>query len=124
MTTRTKDLPIYRAGYELAKSVMGAAKNFPRDFRHSLGKTLQEEVILLVRDIYKANAAINKLNYIDSILERLSAVEMLSQMAFDFRIMSVKAISEIAGHVAAIGKQAGGWRNYANKGNMQGQFSH
>ena len=50
-------LPIYKLTYDLLLRIMQVTKNFPREYRHTLGQKLKEEIIELVVMIYKANTA-------------------------------------------------------------------
>jgi hypothetical protein len=50
-----KHLPIYKTTYELLEMVTRKTKDFPRDFKYSLGDKLRNECIELVIFIYKAN---------------------------------------------------------------------
>jgi len=43
-----KHLPIYKATYDLLQKVTFYTRNFPRDFKYTLGDRLREEVINLV----------------------------------------------------------------------------
>ena len=49
-------LPIYKVTYELLQQITKVTKDFPRDYKHSLGAKLREEVVDLVVFIYKANS--------------------------------------------------------------------
>jgi hypothetical protein len=53
-------LPIYKTTYELLQQVTKVVKSYPRDFKHTLGAKLREEVVDLVLFIYKANTFIGE----------------------------------------------------------------
>ena len=55
-----KHLPIYKTTYELLEMVTRKTKDFPRDFKYSLGDKIRNECIELVIFIYKANTIKNK----------------------------------------------------------------
>ena len=42
-------LPIYKVTYDLLQQITKVTKDFPRDYKHSLGAKLREEVVDLVR---------------------------------------------------------------------------
>ena len=50
-------LPIYKVTYELLQQITKVTKDFPRDYKHSLGSKLREEAVDLVVFIYKRTAA-------------------------------------------------------------------
>jgi hypothetical protein len=53
-------LPIYKVTYELLQLVTRKTKDFPRDFKYSLGDKIRNECIDLVVSIYKANSGVDK----------------------------------------------------------------
>lgn len=68
-------LPIYKSTYELLQHVSRVVKTFPRDFKHSLGAKLRDEVVDLVLFIYKANTYIGeRAAYVTLIVERMQVV--------------------------------------------------
>ena len=119
MSKNTKHLPIYKAGYDLVKTITDAVRHFSRDFRPTLGATMSKEAVDLVLYIYRANAAQDKLEHIEKVLEKMQVTEMLVQMAFDLRLISPTVYSRCIDITESIGKQAGGWKNYASRGNIQ-----
>jgi len=50
-------LPIYKLTYDLLLRIMQVTKNFPREYKYTLGQKLKDEVIELIVLIYKANSA-------------------------------------------------------------------
>lgn len=118
MTRRTKHLPIYKASYDLVKLITEATGNFKRDFRPTLGKRLQDETFELILHVCKANAASEKLAHIENVLEQISVLEMLTQLAFDLGLFSTKGFSDAVDLMESIGRQAGGWKKHARTGRL------
>lgn len=85
LRSKASKLPIYRAGYNLAKLTTQLTKQFSRDLRATIGRRMQDDAILLVMDIYRANSSESKISEIESILGRLQAIELSFQLAFDLR---------------------------------------
>ncbi len=50
-------LPIYKKTYDVLLRTMIATKNFPREYKYTLGQKLKDELIELVVMIYRANSA-------------------------------------------------------------------
>ena len=63
-----KHLPIYKATYDLLLKVTEVTRHFPKDFKHSTGVMLRDEVMYVVLLIYRARRAGYK---IDKRLERM-----------------------------------------------------
>jgi hypothetical protein len=71
-----KHLPIYKATYELLEKVTRKTKDFPKDFKYSLGDKIRNECIELVIFIYKANSMREKREEnLKQILERVQVIE-------------------------------------------------
>lgn len=62
------DLPIYRAAYELLRTVMDCTRNMPRDLKRTLGEKIAQEVIDIELLVFRANVARDKTPYLDKLL--------------------------------------------------------
>ena len=105
-----KHLPIYKLTYELLQRVMDSTKEFPREFKFTLGQKMKDEAIELVVLIYRANSAENKSTHLDMILERLQVLELLLRLCLDMKVFPPKKYAATVEMTASIGKQANGWR--------------
>ena len=105
-----RHLPIYRLTYELLQQVVKSTKEFPREFKFTLGQQLKNEVIEVVVLIYRANSAHDKSEPIGTLLERLQVVELLIRLCRDMRILPTKAYATLVEMTESIGKQAQGWK--------------
>lgn len=109
------DLPIYKISYQLMKLVVESVRHFPRDFRPTLGARLNDESVKLVLTIYRANASTVKSPIIAELLESLEVVEMLLKLSFDLRLISMNQYSKAVLVTGEVGKQAGGWKKFADR---------
>lgn len=107
-----KHLPIYKSTYDLLEKITIITKNFPKDFKYTLGAKLREEVIELVIYIFKANSSrSNKKEFVEKVLERMQVVELLLRLSKDMRLMTIKHFSEVVVLSDSVGRQAQGWIN-------------
>jgi hypothetical protein len=104
-------LPIYKVTYDLLSLVTKRTKEFPRDFKYSLGDKIRNECIDLVIFIYKANSTKDKVDYLNKILERVQVIELMLRLSKDLNLLNVKAFSEIIVLTDSISRQAQGWVN-------------
>lgn len=105
-----KHLPIYKTTYELLELVMRKTKDFPRDFKYSLGEKIRNECIELVVFIYKANTLRQqRREYLQQILERVQVIELMLRLAKDLRLFNVAVFSEIVLLTDSLARQAQGW---------------
>jgi hypothetical protein len=63
-------LPIYKQTYDILLRTMTATKEFPREYKYTLGQKIKDELVELVVMIYRANSATDKNQHIQSILEQ------------------------------------------------------
>jgi hypothetical protein len=94
---------------------MMATKEFPKEYKFTLGQKMKDEVIEMVVLIYRANSAENKTPVIELMLERLQVVELLVRLSRDLRIMSTKQYAAIVEMTESMGKQAQGWKKASSK---------
>jgi len=103
-------LPIYKTTYALLEAVTKRTKDFPRDYKYSLGDKIRNECIELVIFIYKANSMFKeRQNHLEQILERVQVINLMLRLAKDLRLFSVTAFSEIILLTDSLARQAQGW---------------
>jgi len=105
-----KHLPIYKTTYELLEMVTKKTKDFPRDFKYSLGDKIRSECIELVIFIYKANTIRQqRKEHLQQIIERVQVIELMLRLAKDLRLFNVTVFSEIVLLTDSLARQAQGW---------------
>lgn len=110
-----KHLPIYKTTYELLEKVTRKTKDFPRDFKYSLGDKIRNECIELVVFIYKANTLRNQREEnLKQILERVQVIELMLRLSKDLRLLNVAAFSEIVLLTDSIARQTQGWIKHSS----------
>jgi len=77
-----KHLPIYKTTYDLLNELTKYTRQYPKDFKYSLGTKLRDEVVELVVLVYKANSSKSeRAGYVQSILSRLQVIELLLRLS-------------------------------------------
>ena len=107
-------LPIYKTTYQLLEAVTRKTKDYPRDFKYSLGDKIRNECIELVVFIYRANSSKQRQEFIQNILDRVQVVELMLRLSKDLRLLSVDSFSEIVTLTDSLARQAQGWINHTN----------
>ena len=105
------DLKVFQDVYQLILKVFAFTKDFPREYKFTLGQDMKRDAIVLVRSIYRANKAKNKTEYLEQFLDDFEILKLEIRLCVDLKIMSFKKQSEIALLMEGIGKQITGWRN-------------
>ena len=80
-------LPIYKQTYDILLRTMTATKDFPREYKYTLGQKIKDELIELVVMIYRANSAADKAQHIESIVERVQAIQLTMRLSHDMKIL-------------------------------------
>jgi hypothetical protein len=111
---KTSDLPIYKLTYDLLTLVTQATRNFPKDYKFSLGQKLREECIDMVVYIYRANSSKNKAQYLQILLERLEVVNLIMRLCKDLRLFTVKQFSSMVEITDSLGRQSAGWSKWSS----------
>ncbi len=109
-------LPIYKQTYDILLRTMTATKDFPREYKHTLGQKIKDELTELVILIYRANSAKDKRQHIESILERVQAVQLLMRLSHDIKILPRRHYAALSEMTESLAKQAQGWLKSSGKG--------
>jgi hypothetical protein len=104
-----EELKIYRDASELVKRVFIIVKNFPRDYKFTLGTRIQNTVLDCVDLIYKAASHKEKAKYLDELVSKLDFLSFLVRTAKDMNIVTEKQYSLYIELSVPCVKQASGW---------------
>ncbi len=110
MKLKCEELPVYRLTYNLITLVVSYNKNFPKDYKFTLGNRIKDECFSAVVLIYRANSSRNgRKEKIEQCLEKIKVVEMLLRLSKDLQIISNKQYSDSIDITDQIGRQLWGW---------------
>ena len=112
-------LPIYKQTYDILLRTLEATKDFPREYKFTLGEKLKNELLEVIVLIYRANSAINKKQHIESILERIQAVQLLLRLSHDMKILTRRNYAALSQMTDSLGKQAQGWLKSSEGGKSE-----
>ena len=105
------DLRVFQDVYKLILRIFEFTTDFPREYKYTLGQDMKRDSIVLVRNIYRANKAKDKTQYLEGFLDEFEVLKLEVRLCVDLKILSFKKQSEISGLMDGIGKQIIGWRN-------------
>ena len=105
------DLPVFKEVYELILKIFEYTKDFPKEYKYTLGQDMKRDGIQLVRSIYRANKSKNKGEYLEQYLDDFEVLKLEIRLCVDMKILSIKKQAELSGMMESIGKQITGWRN-------------
>jgi len=108
-------LSVYKESYTLLVELIQATKNFPKEYRYSLGEKIHDNLMELILDIYRANSASDKSEYINSILIRTKRIELFLRMFCDLKIIPLERYSHFIEKTSSISRQSQGWLQACRK---------
>jgi transposase-like protein len=88
---------------------MHVTKNYPREYKYTLGQKLKDEITELVVLIYRANTSTDKSAHVELILERIQVIQVMIRLSQDLRILPRKHYADLAEKTDSLGRQAQGW---------------
>ncbi len=105
------DLPVFKEVYQLILKIFEYTKDFPKEYKYTLGQDMKRDGIQLVRSIYRANKAKDKTVYLESFLDDFEVLKFEIRLCVDMKILSIRKQAELSKMMDSIGKQITGWRN-------------
>jgi len=104
------DLPVFKDVYQLILKVFEYTKDFPREYKYTLGQDMKRDGIQLVRSIYRANKSKDKTPYLEAFLDDFELVKLELRLCADMKLLTLKKHAELSLLMDRIGKQITAWR--------------
>jgi hypothetical protein len=106
------NLPVYQASYKLTDKLFVISAGFSREYKYTVGQELKTEGYGLIKNIYRANKAIEKILYIEMARENLELIRLLIRLMQNFNQLSLKIFVEINQVIENVSKQLTAWEKY------------
>lgn len=107
----TEYLPVYKDTYKLIQMVFAFTKDFPREYKYSLGQDMKRDAIRLVRSIYRANRSESKKEWLEDFLDDFEVLKLELRLCVDLQLLTLRRQSEISPLLESIGRQVTAWKN-------------
>jgi hypothetical protein len=101
------------ASYKLVYLLFVNSGSFSREYKYTVGQELKNEGLCIVKNIYRANKAIDKTIHIGEACENLEIIRLLVRLMQDFKQISLKSFVEINQAIEAVSKQLTAWGKYS-----------
>ena len=105
------ELPVYRDTYQLILKVFEYTKDFPKEYKYTLGQDMKRDALHLLRSIYRANKHKNRAEQLDVFLDECELLKLEIRLSTDMKLFSIKKQAVLSALMDSIGKQVTGWRN-------------
>jgi hypothetical protein len=111
---------LYADSYQLGLNIFQRTKNFPKHFRPTLGRRLEEAGMDLTLQLRLASVAPRSRfgGRVDSLRlasERLDDIRIMLQMSHDLAVLTGPAYGELSELTAGVGAQIGGLLKYRDE---------
>ena len=110
---KNNELPIYKDCYEMCKFTLQYIKNFPRNYRYTIGNDLHKLNIEMLKGIMKANNTRDKKERrenIEGIILGMEEYQINVRLCLDLKLLSVKQYSRLVELINSILSQSKGWK--------------
>ena len=77
-------LPVYQDTYKLVLKIFEVTKDFPREYKYTLGQDMKRDGIELVRSIYRANKSRDKKEHLEEFLDNFEILKVEVRLCVDF----------------------------------------
>ena len=78
------DLPVYRDTYKLIFKIYEYSKDFPKDYKYTLGQDMKRDALKLVRSIFIANKSVQKKEHLDDFMDDFELIKLeISPMFYE-----------------------------------------
>jgi hypothetical protein len=89
------------------------ADNFAREYKYTTGQELKNEGLLLIKNIYRANKAMDKTVAIGEARENVEMIRLFVRLMQDFKQLGLKKFVEINISIEEVSKQLSAWEKYS-----------
>lgn len=103
------ELPVYKDVYTLIHLLYRYTKDFPREYKYSIGQDMKRDALQLVRGIYRVNKAIDKANHFYGLLDDFELIKFQIRLCSDLKLLTIPQQAELTELNAQIGKQLTAW---------------
>jgi four helix bundle protein len=106
------ELTVYQKHYDLILYAFPIIAQYPRNARFTLGQETQMCMLGIARLIVRANAERDRRRRLDilwSIDRGLQELRLLTRLAKDMKMISVRRYGNISARVTEVGRLVGGW---------------
>ncbi|OIO53022.1 hypothetical protein AUJ46_06395 [Candidatus Peregrinibacteria bacterium CG1_02_54_53] len=106
-------LPVYKTSYDLLVELFRFVKNFSREYKFTLGESIKNEAIEMIRNIYRANSSRAKGALIQAARENAETIRLYIRLCKDLRQIDLEKFVRLNGLIESVSKQLTAWQRSA-----------
>ena len=104
------NLQVYKDVYSLVLLLFQYTKEYPKEYKYSLGEDIRRDSVVLVRSIYRANRVYEKSPELERFLDDFEVLKFEIRLSKDLHLLSVGHFGEISALMDTIGREINGWK--------------
>ena len=89
------------------------SSGFAREYKYTVGQELKNEGLLLIKNIYRSNKAIDKIPHIGEARENVEMIRLFLRLMQEFNQLSVKKFVKTNQAIEEVSKQLTAWEKYS-----------
>jgi hypothetical protein len=107
-----ENLPVFKASYDLLLEVHRMNINLTREYRHTVGENLKNELMELITTIYEANSTddVEKVRSLREACRNILRVKIYMRVLHDLKQITTKHFVAMCEKTESISKQTTAWR--------------
>jgi hypothetical protein len=109
------ELPVYKASYDLLLEVFSFAKEFKREYKHTIGEDLKKETVKLIILFYRINSGESKIKFLKVARIRVETIRLLVRLTKDLHLINVKKFVALNKRIENVSRQLTGWQRSVKK---------
>lgn len=113
-------LPVYKVSYDLLVELFRFTKDFNREYKYTLGESIQKETIAMITNIYRANSSYSKTEIIQSARENVEVIRLFLRLLQDLKQVSLEKFVFLNEKIESVSKQLTAWQGSVNCRELSG----
>ncbi len=103
-------LPVYKVSYDLLVELFTFVKDFSREYKFTLGESMKNEAIEMIRNIYRANSSADKVPLIQAARENAETLRLYLRLTKDLQQINLRKFVALNEKIESVSKQLAGWQ--------------
>lgn len=103
---------VYRDTYVLVGKIVDLQKNYPKEYKYSIGQKMVNVSLELFEYIQLANMMKqNRILHLNGFIVKFELLKTLVRLSADKKLISIGQQSDVSSKMVSIGKQITAWKN-------------
>ena len=110
-----KELPVYKAGYDLALEVFKLGKDLQKEYKYTVGERMKTDALELMTLVFRANTRRDRNEVLQLARERCENIRLCFRLLHDLRQLPLKKLVAVNEKIELVARQLAGWQKSGNQ---------